>query len=926
MTDYSKSLNLPDTEFPMRGNLSKREPQWVELWHKQKRYQKLRQLAKEEKRPQFILHDGPPYANGDIHAGHAVNKVLKDIIIRSKSWAGFDAPYVPGWDCHGLPIELMVEKLYGKNIESAKFRQLCREYAAEQVARQKKDFMRLGVIGDWDNPYLTMNFKTEANIVRNLGKIYEAGFLQRGEKPVHFCIECGSALAEAEVEYKDKQSPAIDVAFRCVDNAQVAAAFGVPKINDDVFAVIWTTTPWTLPANRAVCVNPDLDYVLVSTLDGSFILAKDLYEDALKRFNLIEETVLGEVKGKALEHIALQHPFLDRQVPMILGQHVAADAGTGLVHTAPAHGMDDYFVGQKYGLEIDNPVLSDGTFRKDEPLVAGLSVWDANKTIVEHLKNSGSLKAFAKLDHSYPCCWRHKTPIIFRATAQWFIAMDKVGKNGKTLRDIAMSEVDKTEFFPAWGRARLEAMISGRPDWCVSRQRQWGVPMTMFVHRETGELHPETAQIFEKVAQKIEQSGIEAWFSMDKKEILGDEADLYDKLPDTLDVWFDSGSTHYAVLRQREELSAPADLYLEGSDQHRGWFQSSLLTSCAVSEKAPYKQLLTHGFTVDEHGRKMSKSLGNVISPQKINDSLGADILRLWVASTDYSGELALSDEILKRVTESYRRIRNTLKFLLANISDFTLIDNAVPLAEMVEIDRYALVLAKKLQDKLANEYYPKYAFHLAAQEIVQFCSEELGAFYLDILKDRLYTLPENSHARRSSQTALYHITRALVLMMSPILCFTCDEAWTVLTGNEEDSVLYHTAYDFPEITDAEQLTQRWQTLREVRSAVNKEIETLRSHNAVGSSLQAEVEIIAPQEIFELLQKFGEELRFAMIVSKVSVSVGNELQIAVQPSPNKKCVRCWHYTDNVGVDHNHSELCLRCANNLSGKDEKRQWV
>ncbi|MBR0129105.1 MAG: isoleucine--tRNA ligase, partial [Neisseriaceae bacterium] len=589
MTDYSISLNLPDTEFPMRGNLAKREPLWVELWQKQKRYQKLRKLAREQNRPQFILHDGPPYANGDIHAGHAVNKVLKDIIIRSKSWAGFDAPYVPGWDCHGLPIELMVEKLHGKNIPPAKFRVLCREYAAEQVARQKKDFVRLGVIGDWDNPYLTMNFATEAAIVRNLGKIYEAGFLQKGEKPVHFCIECGSALAEAEVEYKDKQSPAIDVAFRCVDNAQVAAAFGVPKINDNVFAVIWTTTPWTLPANRAVCVNPDLDYVLVSTVEGSFILAKDLYEDALKRFNLVEETVLGEVKGEKLENIALQHPFLDRTVPVILGQHVAADAGTGLVHTAPAHGMDDYFVGQKYGLEIDNPVLSDGTFRKNEPLVGGLSVWDANKTIVSILQNSGSLKAFAQLNHSYPCCWRHKTPIIFRATTQWFIAMDKVGVKGRTLRDIAMGEVEQTEFFPAWGRARLEAMISGRPDWCVSRQRQWGVPMTMFVHRETGEPHPKTVEFFEIIAQKIEQSGIEAWFSLDKKEILGEDADMYEKLPDTLDVWFDSGSTHYAVLRQREELSAPADLYLEGSDQHRGWFQSSLLTSCAVSEKAPYK-------------------------------------------------------------------------------------------------------------------------------------------------------------------------------------------------------------------------------------------------------------------------------------------------------------------------------------------------
>ncbi|MDO5687457.1 MAG: isoleucine--tRNA ligase [Neisseria sp.] len=926
MTDYSKTLNLLETDFPMRGNLAQREPAWLQQWYAQKRYQKLREIAKG--RPLFVLHDGPPYANGDIHIGHAVNKVLKDMIVRSKTWAGFDAPYVPGWDCHGLPIELMVEKLHGKNIAPAKFRELCRNYAAEQIGRQKQDFIRLGVIGDWDNPYLTMNFVTEANIVRNLGKIYEAGYLQKGEKPVHYCIECGSALAEAEVEYHDKHSPAIDVAFRFVDKEKVAQAFGVPKIHDDVRAVIWTTTPWTLPANRAVSAHPEAIYQLVSTPEGCLVLAKELTDDALQRYKLPEEMILGEVAGAALENLLLQHPFAERQVPVILGEHVTTDAGTGFVHTAPAHGLDDYVVGQRYHLEIDNPVLSDGTFRREEPLIGGMSVWAANDVLIDELKRSGSLLAFEKIRHSYPHCWRHKTPIIFRATAQWFIAMDKAGTGGRTLRDIAMNAVDATEFFPSWGRARLEAMISGRPDWCVSRQRQWGTPMAFFVHKESGELHPRSRDLIEEVARRIEKSGIEAWFALDKRELLGDEADDYEKLNDTLDVWFDSGSTHYAVLRNRPELTWPADLYLEGSDQHRGWFQSSMLTACSTDGRAPYKQLLTHGFVVDGKGQKMSKSIGNVIAPQKVNDTLGADILRLWVALTDYSGELAISDEILKRVTESYRRIRNTLKFLLANISDFDPMDNAVPYERMVEIDRYALAQTRRLQEKLAGDYYPRYAFHFAAQEIVQFCSEELGAFYLDILKDRLYTMPKNSHGRRSAQTALFHISRALVLMMSPILCFTAEEAWEEMTGSPEDSVLYHTLYEFPEAADSseERINHRWQILREVRALVNKEIESLRAGNAVGSSLQAEVEVIAPAEIAAVLRSFGAELRFAFLVSKITVSTGDTLSVAAQPSTGHKCVRCWHYTDDIGAVVEHPSICVRCARNLDGKDEERAYV
>ena len=926
MTDYRKTVNLLDTPFPMRGDLAKREGAWLQAWYAQKRYQKLRTLAKG--RPKFILHDGPPYANGDIHIGHAVNKILKDMIIRSKTWAGFDAPYVPGWDCHGLPIELMVEKLHGKNIPAAKFRELCREYAAEQIGRQKKDFIRLGVLGDWDQPYLTMDYATEANIVRTLGQIQAAGFIRRGEKPVHYCIECGSALAEAEVEYQDKVSPAIDVGFRFVDAAAVAAAFGVATPDDGVMAVIWTTTPWTLPANQAVSVHPEVTYQLIRTDKGCLVLAQDLAETVLARFGLPEHQVLAEVAGEALENLLLQHPFLPRQVPVILGQHVTTDAGTGLVHTAPAHGLDDYLVGLRYQLPIDNPVLSDGTFRSDVPNLAGVGVWAANAQIIDTLAASGSLLAQAKLEHSYPHCWRHKTPIIFRATAQWFIMMDQAGVKDQTLRNLAMNAVDDTEFFPAWGRARLEAMISGRPDWCISRQRNWGSPMAFFVHKETGELHPRSQDLIEEVARLVEQKGIEAWFSLNPRDLLGDEADVYEKLPDTLDVWFDSGSTHYAVLRQRPELDWPADLYLEGSDQHRGWFQSSMLTACATMDRAPYKQLLTHGFVVDGKGQKMSKSIGNVIAPQKINDTLGADILRLWVASTDYSGELAISDEILKRVTESYRRLRNTLRFLLANLADFDPMEHVVPQERMLELDRYALLLTSRLQERLAGDFYPRYAFHYAVQDIVQFCSEDLGAFYLDILKDRLYTTQANSHARRSAQTALYHIARSLVLMMAPILCFTAEEAWAVLSGSEEDSVLFHTLHDFPSMpaASAEALSAKWQAVRQARLAVNKEIETLRNQDVLGSSLQAAVTITAPAQMAEYLKALGEELRFVLLVSEVQVQTGDTLAVTATVADGQKCERCWHYTADVGSHAEHPTICGRCINNLDGAGEQRDYA
>ena len=926
MTDYRTTVNLLDTPFPMRGNLAKREGAWVDQWRQQKRYEKLRQIA--AGRPKFVLHDGPPYANGDIHIGHAVNKVLKDMIVRSKTWAGFDAPYVPGWDCHGLPIELMVEKLYGKEIPAAKFRQLCREYAEEQIARQKKDFIRLGIIGDWDNPYKTMNFGTEANIVRNLGKIQEAGYLVKGEKPVHFCLECGSALAEAEVEYKDKVSPALDVAFEFLDAEAVAQVFEFSGEQlETVEAVIWTTTPWTLPANQGISVHPELVYQLVRNQEGRvLVLAKDLVESATARYGFESVEVLGEAVGLNLENLEVEHPFLDRVVPIIVGEHVTADAGTGLVHTAPAHGLDDYIIGQKYDLPIDCPVMNDGRFRSDVPRVASKTVWEANEIVIAWLQENGRLLAFKKMEHSYPHCWRHKTPIIFRATAQWFITMDKVGVEGKILRDVAMNAVDDTEFFPAWGRARLESMISGRPDWCVSRQRNWGVPMAFFAHKETGELHPKSAEFVEIIAKRIEQEGIEAWFKLDKAELLdASEVDAYDKLPDTLDVWFDSGSTHFAVLKQREELKWPADLYLEGSDQHRGWFQSSMLTACATGGRAPYNQLLTHGFVVDGKGQKMSKSIGNVIAPQKVNDSLGADILRLWVASTDYSGELAISDEILKRTTDSYRRLRNTIRFLLANLSDFDPITDAVAYGDMLPLDRYAVVLARQLQERLVGDHYPRYAFHYAVQDIVHFCADEMGAFYLDILKDRLYTMKADSRGRRSAQTALYHITRSLILGISPILCFTAEEAWEILAGGTEDSVLYHTLHEFPsmpETVEAE-LAKKWQAVREVREAVNKEIETKRAAEVVGSSWQAAVSITAPEPTYGYLRALGEELRFVLMVSKVSVSEGEALSIVVDKAEGEKCERCWHYLPDVGSNSAHPCLCTRCIDNVEGKGEER---
>ena len=933
MADYRKTLNLPDTPFPMKGDLARREPQWVADWQSRKLYQKIRKAS--AGRPRFVLHDGPPYANGDIHIGHAVNKILKDIIVRSKTLAGFDAPYVPGWDCHGLPIEHQIEKLHGKHLPADKARALCRAFAAEQVERQKKDFIRLGILGEWDDPYLTMAYRNEADEIRALGEIHRRGFLFKGLKPVNWCFDCGSALAEAEVEYQDKESPAIDVAFPLDDaeRGRVAHAFGLQALPDGpCYAVIWTTTPWTIPGNQALNLHPEFTYELVSTPRGLLVLAAELRGQALARYGL-EGRVLGACQGAALALVKFRHPFYDRESPVYLGDYVTLDTGTGVVHSAPAYGLEDFESCKRHGMrneEILTPVQGDGRFAESLPFFGSLNVWKANAAIIEKIREVGCLFASNKITHSYMHCWRHKTPIIYRATSQWFVGMDRQPAEGRTLRETALSAVEATKFFPDWGQARLHAMIANRPDWCVSRQRNWGVPIPFFLHKETGELHPRTPELLEQVAQRVEKEGIDAWFRLDAAELLGQGehgAAHYDKMRDTLDVWFDSGTTHRTVLRGSHPDGSkwPADLYLEGSDQHRGWFHSSLLTACALDGRAPYDGLLTHGFVVDGQGHKMSKSKGNVIVPQKVSDTLGAEVLRLWVAATDYSGELSISDEILKRVVESYRRIRNTLRFLLANTADFDPARDMLPPAEWLEIDRYALALTRRLQEQVTADY-GRYEFHRVVQALQGFCSEELGAFYLDILKDRLYTTGTDSKPRRAAQSALWHILQALTRLMAPVLTFTAEEIWQVLTKNPDDSVMLATWHALPEQAQESVLLARWQQIREVRAEVSKVLEELRVAGKIGSSLQAEVEIRASGAKHDLLASLGNDLRLVLICSKATlVKVGDAAaeSVAATPSPHAKCPRCWHWREDVGVNAEHPELCGRCDANLHGAGEPR---
>ena len=936
MTDYKKTLNLPSTKFPMRGNLAQKEPEMLKAWEQADLYGLLREHCAD--RPKFILHDGPPYANGNIHIGHAVNKVLKDIILKGKTLSGFNTPYIPGWDCHGLPIELKVEEKVGKvgtKVDAAKFREICRKYAKSQVEIQKKDFKRLGVLGDWDKPYLTMNFQTEGDIVRSLGKIVENGYLRKGEKPVHWCVDCGSALAEAEVEYENKTSSSIDVRFTVVDTADLAKRVGAElRGTGTISVVIWTTTPWTLPANQAISVHADLDYVLVQVGDERLLLAEALYESALERAGLSGE-VLQHVKGEALEFLQCQHPFYDRQVPVILGDHVTTEAGTGCVHTAPGHGQEDFVVGKLYDLDIDNPVGSDGRFLERVEFFAGESVDEVNPHVIEVLKEHGKLLGHMSLEHSYPHCWRHKRPLIFRATPQWFISMDQTG-----LRQQLLDSLDSVTWLPSWGQSRIQSMIENSPDWCVSRQRTWGVPITLFVHKETGELHPDTIALFEKAALLIDKKGVEAWFSLEPADLIGDDAADYDKVMDTLDVWFDSGVTHSSVLERHEALNLPADLYLEGSDQHRGWFQSSLKTAIAMRGKAPYKAVLTHGFTVDAKGEKMSKSKGNTVAPQGINNKFGTDILRLWVASCDFSREMTISDEIIKRIADGYRRIRNTSRFLLSNLNDFNPATDIVPMADLLPLDRWAVAQAAKTQDIMLATH-DNYQYHLAYQELLRFCSIDMGSLFLDITKDRQYTCKADSLARRSAQTATYHILSAMIRWLAPITSFTAEELWKYLPGDDKaDYVLMTAWYDQlqPLDNDANVTEADWQHIFHTRELVSKQLEKLRIDEKIGSSLDAELTLYCEGELFTSLSKLGDELRFVLMVSGVTVAdsadapaeataiEGEKLAIVANSSSHEKCVRCWHHCDDVGSHDEHPELCGRCVENVDGKGEERQYA
>ncbi|EKO3486531.1 isoleucine--tRNA ligase [Vibrio fluvialis] len=948
MSEYKDTLNLPETGFPMRGDLAKREPEMLERWYKEDLYGAIREAKKGKK--SFVLHDGPPYANGDIHIGHALNKILKDIIIKSKTLSGFDAPYIPGWDCHGLPIELMVEKKVGKpgqKVTAAEFREKCREYAAGQVEGQKEGFKRLGILGEWDKPYRTMDFSTEANIIRALGKIADNGHLLKGFKPVHWCTDCGSALAEAEVEYKDKVSPSIDVRFKTADEAALLSKFTLTEGHEgkgDVSIVIWTTTPWTLPANRAVCLRDDLEYVLIQ-IEGEqperIIVASELAKSVMDRAGVEHFHFLGFAKGADLELSQFNHPFYNFTVPAILGDHVTTDSGTGVVHTAPGHGQEDFAVGQKYGLEVANPVGSNGVYLPDTELFAGQHVFKANDAVIEVLKEHGALLHHHAYEHSYPHCWRHKTPIIFRATPQWFVSMDQAG-----LRENALSAIKGVKWMPDWGQSRIEGMVEGRPEWCISRQRTWGVPIALFVHKETAELHPKTSELIEKVAQLVERKGIQAWWDVDAAELLGDDAEQYEKVLDTLDVWFDSGVTHYAVVDNREEFhGAEADMYLEGSDQHRGWFQSSLISSIAMKGKAPYKEVLTHGFVVDGQGRKMSKSIGNVVAPKDVTNKLGADILRLWVASTDYTGEVAVSDEILKRSADSYRRIRNTARFFLANLNGFNPATDIIAADEMVALDRWAVARAMAAQQEIVKAY-AEYNTHAVIQRLMHFCSVEMGSFYLDVIKDRQYTAKLGGNAQRSCQTALYYIVEALVRWMAPIMSFTADEIWNEMPTNQANGEArgkFVFADEWYEglfgLAEGEELNNEfWTDIQKIRGAVNKLLENARNEKTIGGSLQAEVTLFASDELAAKINKLEDELRFVLLTSKANVKPLAEksdaaqatdidgLFVQVNKTEAEKCDRCWHYTPDVGTIKGHETICGRCVSNVDGEGEVRKFA
>ena len=939
--DYKATLNLPQTEFPMRANLAQREPAILQQWQQQGLYEQIRKVRSGCEK--YILHDGPPYANGDIHLGHAVNKTLKDIIIKAKTLSGFDAPYIPGWDCHGLPIEHNVEKKIGKagaKVEYSVFRQKCRDYAMRQVEGQRKDFVRLGILGDWQNPYLTMNFGVEADIIRAVGKIAENGHLVKGYKPVYWSVVGGSALAEAEVEYQDKTSFSIDVAYPVTAQKQLEhlnKAFADSLGKGPVSVLIWTTTPWTIPSSQAISVGVEVEYQLVqcgSSADQfQLICASDLMESVMERAEISDYQVLASCPGSALENLVVQHPFYPREIPLLLGEHVTTDAGTGCVHTAPDHGLEDFAVAKKYGIGTLNYVLGNGTFKDDVDLFAGEHVYKVDEHVIDVLREAGRLIGCGKITHSYAHCWRTKTPLIYRATPQWFISMEQNG-----LLEDALAAVKTVSWHPDWGQARIEGMLEASPDWCVSRQRTWGVPIALFVNKQTGDLHPNTSDIIERVASLVETQGMDAWYDVDASELLGDDAEDYEKVTDTLDVWFDSGVTHASVIDARDELRYPADLYLEGSDQHRGWFQSSLKTAIAIHGNAPYKAVLTHGFTVDENGRKMSKSIGNVISPQKVINELGADVLRLWVASADFSAEMTVSDEILKRAGDSYRRMRNTARYFLSNIDGFDPKQHQVEHADLLALDRWAIDCAAQLQEQIISDYN-NFQFHQIYQKLHNFCVRDMGGFYLDIIKDRIYTCGEDSLPRRSAQTALYHIAEAFVRWIAPILSFTAHEIWQHMPGEREQSVFTAEWYPLPSLADDEAISkQDWAIILQAKEAINKVIEEQRVQGVVKGSLEADIQIFASQSVYDSLIKLGEELRFVTITSKAQLSLlaqaspeANQtamegLSVAVNRAQADKCIRCWHFIDDVGASAEHPHICGRCIENISGDGEQRLYA
>ncbi|MBN1683963.1 MAG: isoleucine--tRNA ligase [Gammaproteobacteria bacterium] len=940
MTDYKNTLNLPKTAFKMKANLAEREPNMLKRWKEQDIYNHLRKLRKGKQK--FILHLGPPYANGDIHMGHAITTVLKDIVVKSQSMNGYDAPLVPGWDCHGLPIAIKVEEKIGKEgekVSPAEFRKACREYATKQIHIQRESFKRLGIFADWDHPYLTMDPKYEADIIRALAKVIENGHLQRGVKPVYWCSDCASALAEAEIEYRDKKSPTIDVRFYVVHEKDFLNRCKIKKASKGKLSVpIWTTTPWTLPANRAVALNPKFDYVIVAGQtekgDERFLIARDLLEPVMQRYGIAHYEIVAECQGKDLEHLELHHPFYDRKVPIILADHVTLDAGTGAVHTAPGHGQEDYVVGVQYGLEIDSPLDDDGCFVKGTPIFEGKYVFDANDDVIALLKDKEVLIHHEVIEHSYPHCWRHKTPVIFRATSQWFISMDHMH-----LREDALAQIAKTEWIPAWGESRITSMVANRPDWCISRQRTWGVPIAIFVHQETGELHPRNLELMEEAAKRVEKAGIEAWYQLDPVELLGDEAKDYQKVTDIVDVWFESGASFACVLMARPELQFPANIYLEGSDQHRGWFQTSLLIGCAMNVGAPFRQVLTHGFTVDEHGHKMSKSLGNVIPPSDITNTLGADVLRLWVASVDYTTDIAVSETIFAHLSDVYRRIRNTARFLLGNLEGFEPDRHEVSFKNMLALDCWLVDRARYLQEQIMKAY-DTYQFHQVFQMIHHFCTIELGSFYLDVIKDRQYTMQTDSLGRRSAQTAMFYVLEALVRWIAPVLSFTADEIWEYMPGKRGQSVFLETWYAPVEaMKEQGNMNQEfWAKVIQVRDEVNREIEKLRAQGALGSSLEAEVTLYAAPSLKALLDQLGDELRFVLITSAAQVkslasaqkdavqTTLEDLKIAVVVSKEPKCIRCWHRREDVGKNADHPEICARCVQNVEEGGEKRQFA